>query len=87
MSEIFWRWNKHEVEVIIGRKSVNQVEGELMAQLDIFVSVGGTANERQEKFVQAVEERLRSEGLVPHTVGRNTFSAGAPLKTVTDLID
>ena len=58
-----------------------------MKQLDIFVSVGGTANERQEKFVLAVEERLRSEGLSPHTVGRNTFSAGAPLKTVTELID
>ena len=58
-----------------------------MSRLNVFVSVGGTANEKQEQFVQAVEERLRREGLDPHTVGRNTFSAGAPLKQVTELID
>jgi len=33
-----------------------------------------------------VEDRLRSEGLIPHTVGRNTFSADAPLKTITELL-
>ncbi len=54
---------------------------------NVFVSVGGTATEQQEAFVRAVEDRLRSEGLVPHTVGRNTFSADAPLKTVTELLD
>lgn len=58
-----------------------------MTALDVFVSVGGTATEKQEAFVRAVEDRLRSEGLVPHTVGRNTFSSDAPLKTVTDLMD
>lgn len=58
-----------------------------MTALDVFVSVGGTANAEQEAFVRAVEDRLRSEGLVPHTVGRNTFSSDAPLKTVTELID
>lgn len=58
-----------------------------MSELNVFVSVGGTATEQQEVFVRAVEDRLRSEGLVPHTVGRNTFSADAPLKTVTELID
>ena len=58
-----------------------------MSELNVFVSVGGTATEQQEAFVHAVEDRLRSEGLVPHTVGRNTFSADAPLKTVTELID
>ena len=50
------------------------------------MSVGGTATEQQEAFVCAVENRLRSEGLVPHTVGRNTFSADAPLKAVTELM-
>jgi hypothetical protein len=49
--------------------------------------VGRTANEQQEEFVRAVEERLRREGIVPHTVGRNTFSADAPLKTSTQLMD
>jgi hypothetical protein len=58
-----------------------------MNDLKVFVSVGGTANEQQEAFVRAVEDRLRSEGLVPHTVGRNTFSSDAPLKTVTELLD
>lgn len=58
-----------------------------MNELNVFVSVGGTATEKQEAFVLAVEDRLRSEGLVPHTVGRNTFSADAPLKTVTELLD
>jgi len=58
-----------------------------MNELNVFVSVGGTANDAQEAFVQAVERRLRAEGLVPHTVGRNTFSNDAPLKTVTELLD
>ncbi len=52
----------------------------------IFVSVGGTANSQQEDFVRAVEDRLRGEGLTPHTVGRNTFSSDAPLKAVTELL-
>lgn len=58
-----------------------------MNELNVFVSVGGTATDAQEAFVRAVEDRLRSEGLVPHTVGRNTFSADAPLKTITELLD
>lgn len=58
-----------------------------MNELNVFVSVGGTATDTQEDFVRAVEDRLRSEGLIPHTVGRNTFSADAPLKTVTELLD
>jgi hypothetical protein len=52
----------------------------------IFVSVGATATPEQEDFVRAVEDRLRSEGLTPHTVGRNTFSSDAPLKAVTQLL-
>ena len=58
-----------------------------MTDLNIFLSVGGTANDDQEAFVRAVEERLRSEGFIPHTVGRNTFSSDAPLKTVSDLLN
>lgn len=30
-----------------------------MNELNVFVSVGGTATEQQEAFVRAVEERLR----------------------------
>lgn len=58
-----------------------------MNELNVFVSVGGTATDQQEAFIRAVEDRLRSEGLVPHTVGRNTFSFDAPLKTVTELLE
>lgn len=58
-----------------------------MAGKDVFLSVGGTANADQERFVSALEERLRAEGLVPNTVGRNKFSADAPLKTVERLMD
>jgi len=54
--------------------------------VNIFVSVGGTATEEQESFVRAVEERLRSEGMTPRTVGRNSFSADAPLKAVQQLL-
>jgi hypothetical protein len=52
----------------------------------VFVSVGSTSSDQQEAFVCAVEARLRAEGLVPHTVGRNTFSSDAPLKAVTELM-
>jgi hypothetical protein len=58
-----------------------------LQSLKVFVSVGGTANAKQEVFVTAVEARLRAEGLVPHTVGRNTFSSDSPLKTVSQLLD
>jgi hypothetical protein len=59
----------------------------IMDELHVFMSVGGTISDKQESFVRAVEDRLRAEGLVPHTVGRNAFSVDAPLKTVTDLMD
>jgi hypothetical protein len=59
----------------------------MFEDLRIFVSVGSTSNHRQEAFLSAVEGRLRSEGLIPQTVGRNFFSSDAPLKTVTELMD
>ena len=58
-----------------------------MSELKIFVSVGGTANDVQEKFVQAIEERLCSEGMIPQTVGRNSFASSAPLKQVENLMN
>jgi hypothetical protein len=57
------------------------------SELPIFVSVGSTSSDQQEAFVCAVEARLRAEGLVPHTVGRNTFSSDAPLQAVTELMN
>lgn len=58
-----------------------------MDNIDVFVSVGGTSTMEQESFVVAVEERLKAEGLIPYTVGRNTFSSDAPLKTITSLMN
>jgi hypothetical protein len=58
-----------------------------MEDYNVFLSVGGTATEKQEAFVRAVEDRLRSEGIIPHTVGRNTFSSDSPLKTVMELME
>lgn len=55
--------------------------------MDIFVSVGTGLNPQQEQFVDAVEERLRAAGLTPRTIGRNTFSADAPLRAVTTLMN
>ena len=58
-----------------------------MAQLNAFLSVGSTATQAQDDFVRAVEDRLRSAGIITHTVGRNTFSCDAPLKTISQLMD
>lgn len=58
-----------------------------MDSVNVFVSVGATATDEQEAFVRAIEDRLRSENLVPHTVGRNKFSSDAPLKAITELMD
>ena len=52
----------------------------------IFVSVGKPSTAAQEDFIRAIEDRLRSEGLTPCTVGRNTWTAGAPLKKVVELM-
>lgn len=58
-----------------------------MEQHKVFISVGGTATEQQEDFVKLIEDRLRSENLIPSTVGRNNFSADSPLKAVKDLMN
>jgi hypothetical protein len=58
-----------------------------MSELKVFVSVGGTSSPKQEEFVRAVEERLRAEGVIPYTVGRNTFGSDSPLKTIVELMD
>ena len=60
---------------------------QIMEQPKVFISVGGTANIQQEGFVKSIEDRLRSENLIPNTVGRNKFSSDSPLKTVKDLMD
>lgn len=55
--------------------------------MNVFVSVGSTSSPEQEEFVRSVEERLRAEGLVPQTVGRNVFTADSPFNAVTKLMD
>lgn len=58
-----------------------------MGSINVFLSVGGVANSEQEAFVQAIENRLRIEGLTPLTLGRNHFSSEAPLRAITELMD
>ncbi|MDR2910373.1 MAG: hypothetical protein LBV47_03275 [Bacteroidales bacterium] len=58
-----------------------------METKNVFISVGLPATKEQEDFVVAVEDRLRSEGLIPNTVGRNKFSINSPLKTIDELMD
>lgn len=55
--------------------------------MDVFVSVGTGLSSEQEAFVSAVEQRLVAIGLTPRTIGRNTFSADAPLHAVSELMD
>jgi hypothetical protein len=70
-----------------GHASLNACLWPLGDRLDVFVSVGTGLNPDQESFVAAVEERLRAIGLNPRTIGRNTFSADAPLHAVTQLME
>jgi hypothetical protein len=58
-----------------------------MEQLNVFVSVGGTATDNQESFVTAIENRLKIENLIPNTVGRNKFSTDPTLKAVNELMN
>jgi hypothetical protein len=53
---------------------------------EVFVSVGRTSTPEQERFVSAVEDLLRSNGLEPRTAGRTSFSADQPLVHVRDLM-
>jgi len=54
--------------------------------MNVYVSVG-VYNAEQEEFVKHVEDRLRVEGLVPQTVGRNVFTADSPFLAVNELMD
>jgi hypothetical protein len=54
--------------------------------LDIFLSVGRTANAKQEDFVLAVEALLRENGFNPRTVGRTDFTTEKPLKTILEVM-
>ena len=49
-----------------------------MEQLNIFISVGGTANNIQENFVSAIENRIRSENLIPNTVEETNLQPTHP---------
>jgi hypothetical protein len=54
--------------------------------MDVFVSIGSGLSAEQETFVQAIETRLRAEGLAPHTLNRNEWSTLAPLDAVDELM-
>ncbi len=52
----------------------------------VFLSVGSTFNENQEKYVQAIEQFMIDQGLNPQTVGRTYFSNQQPLRSIEDLL-
>lgn len=52
----------------------------------VFVSVGRSRDRTQDDFVEAVESRIKAQGLVPCTVGRNYFTDELALKAVVDLM-
>ncbi|GAO00991.1 hypothetical protein Gxy13693_080_014 [Komagataeibacter xylinus NBRC 13693] len=53
----------------------------------IFVSAGSPSTEAQEKFIEAIEQKLRDAGFEPQTVGRTRFAAEAPLKEIIQTIN
>lgn len=54
--------------------------------MKVFVSVGRTSTEKQEKFVQAIEATLKAQGLEPVTAGRSSFSSRQPLLAIHELM-
>lgn len=54
---------------------------------DVFLSVGATYTDEQERFVEAVEQALRHEGLNPRSLGRNEWSSEQPLRAIRKMMD
>ena len=52
----------------------------------IFLSVGRTFTQQQEEFVSSLEEFMKSQGIIPQTVGRTYFSSKQPLVAVSELM-
>lgn len=57
-----------------------------MDGLPVFVSVGRTFNDRQEGFAQTIERFLKTQNMIPQTVGRTYFSSKQPLVAITELM-
>ena len=57
-----------------------------MAPIKIFLSVGRTSTDQQEKFVETIEGFLRSQNVEPLTVGRSYFSSKQPLVAIAELM-
>jgi len=54
--------------------------------VDVFLSVGRTSTDDQERLVASLEATLRSLEVAPRTVGRNDFSSKAPLKRIEEVL-
>ena len=52
----------------------------------VFLSVGSSFNDDQEKFIKAIENYLEANDLIPQTVGRTYYSSLQPLKAVEELM-
>ena len=57
-----------------------------MSRTSVFLSVGSNGSTQQEAFVEAIETRLRAEGLDPRTLGRSDWDSSAPLRPIVDLL-
>ena len=53
----------------------------------VFLSVGSSFNDDQEKFIKALETYLEANDLIPQTVGRTYYSSLQPLKAIEELME
>jgi hypothetical protein len=54
--------------------------------MQVFLSVGRVATDRQRLFLDRLEAKLRNRGLDPKTIGRNTFTSGQPLDRIVEVM-
>jgi hypothetical protein len=57
-----------------------------MSTTKIFLSVGRTENKQHQQLVETVEQYLKTNELLPQTVGRTYFSSKQPLVAVLELM-
>lgn len=53
---------------------------------DVFLSIGRIGSEKQEIFVSAMEDFVRSKGLNPRAIGRTDFSSRQPLLFIEEVM-
>lgn len=54
--------------------------------MEVFLSVGRIATAEQRLFLERLEAKLRTRGLEPRTIGRNTFASDEPLDRIIQVM-